>query len=167
MDTPVFQGNLQFSGSASHVLDLAAMSLSANGFRVAQRSATSAEFAGPGMRSTNQNPILGASRITVICSADTIGVAAELGAMARMQRFARVFPPVLLGGIGTVLSITFLIVFGASQWRMWLLTVVLVIAVQGIIWAFIGPLLARRIESRVRASLDMFLRNIAIAGSEG
>ncbi|HVZ39575.1 MAG TPA: hypothetical protein VHI13_09885 [Candidatus Kapabacteria bacterium] len=166
MEAPTFQGSLPFAGSASHVLDLAAMALSANGFRVAERSATSAEFAGPGMRSTNQNPILGASRIMITCSADTIGVAAELGAMARMQRFARVFPPVLLGGIGTVLSVIFLIVFGASHWRVWLLAVLLVVAVQGAIWAVVGPLLARRIESRVRASLDMFLRNIATAATE-
>ncbi len=166
MEIPTYRNSLPFAGSAQRAIDIAIMSLTPLGFRVEERTTNTVQLAGPGMSRSNQNSLVGASRITLAIADATIELSAELGAMARLQRFARLFPPVLLGVISIVLSTVFLFAFGPGAWRSWGPPLVGLVAIEALVWAFVGPMLARRIGSRVVESLETFLRNMAAAGHE-
>ncbi len=60
-------------------VDTARRILMANGFALVAHDDVSMEFTGPGMQSTKQNPILGASRITLEVDREYLRLHAELG----------------------------------------------------------------------------------------
>jgi hypothetical protein len=55
---------IPFSGDTSRAFDLAIASLTSIGFRVTNRESRAVAFRGPGMNSTRQSPLLGATAIT-------------------------------------------------------------------------------------------------------
>jgi hypothetical protein len=71
---------------------LAEAALCALGFRITQRTNETLELIGPGMNSSRESALLGASGIRIHCGDSQLTLEADLGAVARMERFVLFFP---------------------------------------------------------------------------
>ena len=157
-----------FRGDREKSLDLAVTALGAIGFRLDERTGNSARLTGPGMNSTRESPLLGASRLDITARNGELALAAELGGVERMVRFVRIFPLALCGG----LSLLFLAVFGVgftfALGRQVPLGMLLVIGaiplLNGVIWALIAPWMARGIQRRTCRGLETLLASMVTAG---
>ncbi len=156
-----FAASRPFRGDVEKAFATAASSLMGLGFRIASKTANVLEFEGPGMYSTRQNSLLGASRIRIQCDHGRAELEAQLGAAARMKRFVRTFPTLLILFIGAVLCGVFWTVFGPG---VWIYPVAIALGVNAGVWWLIGPWMARSIELRTREALETLLNNLVIAG---
>lgn len=166
---------IPFTGDVETAFETASRVLMANGFAVTEQRDRLMEFTGPGMRSTKQNPILGASRIVMEADYDSLHLDAELGGVDQMRRFLTYFPQAMSAGFvlffGVVMGFVFGQVFGmgfgvpfAQGWRWFLFVVPL--ATAGLApWPVLAPLMVRGIRERTVAALDTLLNNMAAAGS--
>ena len=153
---------VSFTGSTEKAFDLAAAALTSLGFRITTRDSSTLDLTGPGMRSTRQSALLGASRIQVTRSADELTMQAELGGVTTMRRFVTFFPTGLVLFLCIFLSIIFSLVFDDRQW------VVPIVVASGtimIVWLILGPLMARSIHSHTCSALDALLDNMAVTGN--
>lgn len=67
-------------------LQSALVVLTSNGFIIEWCDRMAAEVTGPGLRSTRQNPLLGATRIRIERSGERVELSAELGGVEGMRR---------------------------------------------------------------------------------
>lgn len=104
---------------------------------------------GGGLLNSKQNPILGATKITVSISNETLELNSELNGVVFMCKFILLFPPAL----EIFLAVTFYLSgMGAEAVKHTLL---------GIIpWLFISPLLCVFFKKRTEKALDTFAHNI-------
>jgi hypothetical protein len=153
-----FTHSVLFEGNPDRAFDLACSSLTAIGFRLANKTESSLEWIGPGMHGSRQNPLMGASFIQIHHHNRELKLDAELGGIERMARFLKYFPAILLGGIGIVLSIVLLIATGPGVWVYPLFGV---LAINAVVWMIVGPILTRQFRSRTEKSLDTLLNNMA------
>ncbi len=140
---------------------MAVAPLTALGFRIVDQSDGSLEFVGAGMNSTRQSALLGASRIHLAGGPSELTLEAELGGVARMSRFAALFPLGLCLLLFVVLSAVFGAIFGLGWW------VYLVAAVTGgnaLLWLVLAPILSRFFKARTCQALDALLNNMAVVG---
>lgn len=144
-----------FRGDFDQVLELATTTLTGHGFRLGHRDNILIEFLGPGMQSTRQPPILGATRIVLQKTPEALRLDADLGGVAFMQRFLTFFPP----GLGLSLLIVFYFVFPPPVFLVAAIAAVAATAP----WAFIAPMMSRWIKGRTITALADFLHNIASA----
>jgi hypothetical protein len=156
-----YASSLPFRGDTESAFRLAESALTATGFRLTERAPESMELVGPGMNSTRQSALVGASRVRVRRGDATLELEAELGGAERMSRFVTLFPIGLVLFLGVVLSAVFLIVFGAG---MWIAPVAAVVGVNAGLWLFLGPAMARGIRARTERALDALLANMAVVG---
>jgi hypothetical protein len=156
-----YSNTANFEGETGRALDFAAASLGAIGFRTLVRDDSSLEMVGPGMNSTRQSSLVGASRLIVACDAHELSISADLGGVRFMKRFITFFPIGLLLTLGVVFFVVFSIVF---DHRGWVDVVLWSLAPNAILWAILSPLLGRKVESRTRRALDALLNEIAIHG---
>ena len=152
--------SLRFEGNHQRALSLAETSLTTLGFRFTQRSPEKLEAEGPGLNSTRQNPIMGASRIEIVARQNQMNLRAELGGARTMVRFVTIFPVALCLGLGLILSTVFFFAFGPG-WP--IASVALTCAAIAVVWVFLGQWMAKGIEHRTRESLDALLANMAAA----
>ena len=66
------------------------------GFSVQKKDKTSIDLSGRGMNSTKEDPIRGASEITLIAKAGTLQLKAKLGGVVFMSLFVCFLPPLLI-----------------------------------------------------------------------
>lgn len=64
-----YASTVPFEGDTAKAFDLANAALTSLGFRISSRSELSLELIGPGMTSTRQSPLVGASRLRITRSA--------------------------------------------------------------------------------------------------
>jgi hypothetical protein len=158
-----------FSGPAERVLAAAITTLTNNGFAIVDRSDVEATLAGPGFNSTRQNPLVGASRITIAARGHTLHVNAELGGVESMRRFLMRFPFLLGLGLGAFFAVfggvffgqLFGVGFGAPgmagwRWAALTLTMGLLLSVP---WIVISPMMVRTIRRRTHRALDVLVDN--------
>lgn len=74
-----YSNSAHFSGDSQRLLAAASTILMTNGFEVVRQDRQQIEFVGPGLNSTRQNPLLGASRVVVRVQDGRLSVDAELG----------------------------------------------------------------------------------------
>ena len=86
-----YEASSPWNGDVGKAFHLAESALTAIGFRLLKRTAESVELVGPGMNSTKQSPLVGASRIHVR-GGGKLTVEAELGGAEGMARFISLFP---------------------------------------------------------------------------
>lgn len=153
-----YESSTTLRGDASPALEFAVIVLTGLGFRIDSRTAEVVELTGPGMNNTRQSPLRGASSIRLQAALGRMKLEADLGGVESMGRFLFWFPTLLCFGIGIVLSLVFLNLFGPGHW---FYVVVALVAAEGIAWNFLGPFIARRIEARTRSELDTLLANAA------
>jgi hypothetical protein len=150
-----------FRGDTGKAFGLAEPALTAIGFRLTERTANSIEFIGPGMNSTRESPLVGASRIHIRNESGKLELAAELGGVQRMSRFVTYFPIGLVLFLGIVLAAVFGIVFGQGMWTVGLWAAV---GINALIWLILGPMVTRHIRKRTDHALDPLLANMVAVG---
>jgi hypothetical protein len=153
----------------SDALQTAITTLTNNGFAITHRDAASASLTGPGLYSTKQNPILGATKVLLSVHNKSLNAEAELGGVDAMQRFLTRFPLLLGLGLGTVLGVVGGYLFGqqfgvgfgvpwAQGWK-WMLLAIGVAMLPVSPWLFISPLISRMIRRRTQNALETLVRN--------
>ena len=154
-----------FSGNPSRALDFAVSTLTGVGFRLETRESSSLELTGPGMNSTRQSPLLGATRIQFFVHHQELDVEAELGGVERMRKFIQLFPIGLLLTLGA----TLLGIFWAVMPQAFPLAASvtgLALGVNAIVWLVAAPLMSRQIERRSCEALDAFVNNLTMSASQ-
>jgi len=155
-----YQSTVRIPGDPARALEFTVAVLASVGFRITNRESNAAELRGSGYRNSNENSLRGASAIQLRTHFDQLTLDAELGGVEWMGKFLFWFPTLLCLGLGVVLSIVFFFVFGPGKWFYIFVTVV---AAEGIVFTFLAPFIARRIETRTRTELDTLLANAAAA----
>ena len=151
------------------ILDSAVQTLTNNGFAIVDRSEDSVTLHGPGLNSTRQNPLLGATRIKLALNGKTLDADAELGGVQRMQRFLSRLPFLLGLGLGLFFGVGGGILFGQlfgvgfgvpwAQGSQWLLFAICVSMLPVAPWLFISPLMSRSIQKRTEDAITTLVRN--------
>jgi hypothetical protein len=156
-----------FQGDFDKALDLAIAALTALGFRLDERTADFVRLTGPGMNSNRQSPLVGASQLDIRLRQGQLELAADLGAAERMMRFARIFPIALNGGLALVFLAVFGTIFaGRVAPLFWLSPVIGVTLLNGVVWAVLGPWIARSIHQRTCRGLDALLSTMVVTGQQ-
>lgn len=152
-------------------LDLAKQVLAANGFRFETQSEDSLVAIGPGLRSTRQNPLLGATRIVLKVAQQHLALDADLNGVRTLQGFVRWFPL----GLGLILGVSLGVVQGfifgaqtgvgfgvpwASGWK-WMAFAMIGSLVPVSPWLVLSPIIGRSIEKRTKSALDTLVVNSA------
>lgn len=84
-------------------LQVALSILANNGFAIITRDKCCASVTGPGLNSTRQNPLLGATKISIAIDGNQLKLDAELG--GPLQRFVTLLPLSVRLGVGLLLCI--------------------------------------------------------------
>ena len=157
------------AGLTDDVLKSAVATLTTNGFKITHYDKTCVALVGPGLNSTKQNPILGASKIVLRLNGKQLKAEVELNGVDAMQRFLIWFPLLLGSGLGIFFGIgggflfgqIFGVGFGVPQARGWHW---MLVAVGGAMipvspWLFITPILCRMIRKRTQNAVEVLVRN--------
>jgi hypothetical protein len=158
--------------SPQDALKSALATLTSNGFAITRRDATSATLTGPGLNSSRQNPLLGASRIDLRIDNKLLQVNAELGGIDTMRRFLMWFPFLLGLGLGLVFVVIGGVVGqqsglgfgvpGAQGWR-WALTAMVCAILSVAPWLVLSPVMARMFRNRTQRALETLVNNATFA----
>ncbi len=145
------------------VLQAALVILTNNGFAIVARDKYNAVLTGPGLNSTRQNPLLGASKITLAIDGDQLKLDAEIG--SALERFLKWLP--LSVGLGTGLLLLFQgllfgykfgVGFGVPQAQGWTW---LWICIGGVLFfALPGLVLSEMMSSLVKGNTEVALTNL-------
>jgi len=139
-------------------LDTAKAALTGVGFRLLDSSESSMRFEGPGMSSTRQSPLAGASRIRLTAGLRVLTVEAELGGVDRMARFIAFFPAGLCLGLAVLLSGVFSL---TQPERTWMLPTLMATLPSALLWLILAPFLTRGIRQRTCKALDTLAQNVS------
>jgi hypothetical protein len=159
-----YAASLPFRGDPDKAFRLAESALTALGFRITGRSATSLEVEGPGMFGSRQNDLAGASVIRITNGHGELAMEADLGGVARMKRFLTLFPVGLCLFLTVFFFVLFSILFGPGPWTMPVLGMTGGMAV---LWSILGPLIAGTFRRRTVRGLDTLLANMVTVGEAG
>ena len=160
-------------GIQDAALQSAVTTLMYNGFAITSRDATSATLSGPGLNSTKQPPILGASIVNLKVDGNLLHLNAELGGVDSMQRFLIYFPLVLGLGLGLFFGVGGGFAFGqrfgvgfgvpwAQGWQ-WMLVAIGGSMLPVAPWVILSPLMAKMIRSRTQRALTTLVHNACYA----
>ncbi|MFN7290700.1 MAG: hypothetical protein ACK5YR_02680 [Pirellula sp.] len=151
------------------ILNSVLSKLANNGFVIVERRNDSAIVTGPGLRSTRQNPLLGATRIQIAVDDNQVRLNAELGGVASMQKFVLLFPFAL----GFALSVFFAVAGGwffgkqfgigfgvpwAKGWS-WFMIAIGIGMLPAFPWLLISPWMAKLIRNNTHQALDDLVSN--------
>ncbi|WP_145419117.1 hypothetical protein [Planctomycetes bacterium K23_9] len=139
------------------------------GFRIEHKSDDTATVTGPGLNSSRQNPLLGATKVHLNATDGRLKLDAELGGVDRMVRFVKRFPPML--GLG--LGLFFAVATGLMAWlqlgagngvpwaRVWRwIAIAFVTSLAPVApWLFLSPIIARSTRRRTEQALDTLVHN--------
>jgi hypothetical protein len=169
-----FTTSIATQGSSDGVLQSAISTLTHNGFAITHRNATSVSLAGPGLNSTRQAPLLGASKITLHLTDDTINAHAELGGVDSMRRFLVRFPLLLGLGLGLFFGVVGGLLIGqqsgvgfgigAIQGWKWMLLALGGSMLPVAPWLILSPLIAKSIRKRTQNAIEILVRNAVFTG---
>lgn len=144
-----------FTGSTERAFDLALTTLTGHGFGIDEESADVLTFSGPGLMSTRQSPLLGATWLRLARVGSNLQLEADLGGVRRMRKFLVLFPP----GLALFLLAVFQLIPGFNM------QVAVIAAVASISpWIVLTPLFSVMIQKRTVRSLEVLLQNLAAAG---
>ena len=142
--------------------------LTRNGFAIKQKHDHRIVFTGPGMTSTKQNPLLGASKLDVEVFGKDLKLTAELGGVQRMSRFVRWFPLILCLFLATVFLVvglfTGLPFFNQPNQNNaggfnWMIAIFAMCMLPALPWLFIAPIMIRWIREKTNRALETLVKN--------
>jgi len=169
-----YSASRSYSGETAPAFDRAINILGAAGFTIQQQGRDSIEFTGPGLNSSRESAILGATKILIQYDRDSMQLDAELGGVVRMKRFLKTFIPslavlllVLIGPFtGWIAGMQNGLGFGVPGLPgiKWLIFTMPITLLPFLPWIFLTPWVARKIRTRTCGAIDSLLQNIT-AGS--
>jgi hypothetical protein len=128
-------------------------SLTAQGFRIVTQNRDLVEMSGPGMSSSRQNPLVGASQVTIRSLGRELAIEADFAAVGRLVR--------TLGVVIFSMAIVFLVLFGfvipSEHPVLRYILPVLPLAP----WLFLLPWMNRLFKRRTARALDALLENVS------
>ena len=151
-----YRESIPFAGDPAKAFDMATTILTGNGFRIVEKGEHSLAFSSPGMSSTKQNPLLGASEIRVERRVGELEIQAELGGVQRMRTFLILFP------IG--LALFLFVLFGILFREKGILFTAGVSVGPLLPWVVLTPLLSAVTKRRTERALTDLLANMDMAG---
>jgi len=144
-----YEYKIPYAGDPAEALDVAKMTLLAQGFEIASLSRGELRAIGPGLNSTNQPALLGASEIMLVADSSTILARAQLGGARRLKLFLYSIPAVL-GVVALALALS------RMSWLILLLPA---------LWLVLSPALSSWVESRTKKAVEALVRSTAAAAS--
>jgi hypothetical protein len=171
--------SIQIAGRAcpapADSLHSAVTTLTHQGFRIVRRDASSATLTGPGLNSTRQNPLLGATEVNIRIANAALHLDAELGGVDFMRRFVTWFPLLLGLGLGLLFVVVGGVLLGqhngagfgvawAQGWR-WILVAMGAAMLPVLPWLLLSPMIARRILHSTQAAFETLVSNAGFAGN--
>ena len=160
--SPTYDTSIALGDDGERALHTALLLLAAAGFRLAGKTSSSAELTATPSAGSLRNPLLGASRLRLSMQEGRLSVAAELGGAAYLSRLVHVFPLGLMLALGISLGVVFSLAFDGDQASDARTATLAALLGQVVLWAVVGPLLARRFEARTRKALDTFVSNVRL-----
>ena len=157
---------IPFSGDPSLAFDLAISLLTGIGFRIEKRDSGVVQFTGPGMNSTRESPLRGASQLRIREGIQELSVEAELGGVERMCRFIRIFPLAL----NFFLLLLAVVITAASHPAVLPIVAGVAAAATGVnalVWLALSPMICRQLERKICRFIDTLLENLAAAQNAG
>jgi hypothetical protein len=150
------QSSVTFAGNPTPVMQRAFDALTTAGMRIDSRTDTTLQFTGPGLNSTNEDPLRGISRGRLSVTGRTITLDAELGAVQRLFR-------ILLIMIVVMDVVACVVLYFALRGKL-ATPVVLTIAVAPVApWVFLLPLMSGWMKRRTSRAIDTLLNNLSVA----
>ena len=151
------------------VLQAALATLTNNGFAILKRGKTSVDLTGPGLSSTKQNPLLGASAIHIELHGQKLDLDGDLGGVDSMRRFLMRFPFMLGLGLGLFFGVfggfafgrQFGVGFGVpwAQGLTWMLFAIGIAMLPVTPWLFLSPMMSKMIQTRTQNALTTLVTN--------
>jgi hypothetical protein len=148
-----YQNAKHVSGEAAAAAKQIVDSLTAQGFRIAREQRGSVDLLGPGMQSSRQNPLVGASNVVVSSRRREVIVEADFGAVRRLIR--------TLGVVIFAMAILFFVMFAfvvrPENWFVRFVVPVLPLAP----WPILLPWMSWLFRRRTARAFDTLLQNTA------
>ncbi|MFO0939889.1 MAG: hypothetical protein U0930_03905 [Pirellulales bacterium] len=155
--------------NGQHSLQVALAILANHGFKIVSHDSRSARLSGPGLNSTKQNPLLGATSIQLVLEDHRLKLIAELGGVDSMRRFLMSFPFLLGLGLGLLFGVGGGLLFGrnfgvgfgvpwAQGWN-WMLFTLALSVLPVAPWLFLSPMIAGSIRNRTQQALSTLANN--------
>lgn len=157
-----YASSIAFEGSTEKAFDLATVALTSLGFRISIRDRSALDLTGPGLNSSRQSAVLGASRLQFIRGSHELSVTAELGGVERMRRFLLFFPMGLSIGLCVVLSVVFSFVMSD---HLWIIPLLAITVAEVLLWLVLAPIIVRSIHARTCQAIDALLNNMVQTGN--
>lgn len=167
-----YTASVSYSGETAPAFDRALNILAAAGFTLQEKGSDSIEFHGPGLNSSRESAILGATKIRILHDRDSLRLEAELGGVARMKRFLKTFIPslavllmILIGPVtGWLAGLQNGLDFGVPGLPgvKWLLFTMPITLLPFLPWVFLTPWVAGKIRTRTCNAIDGLLQNISV-----
>jgi hypothetical protein len=149
-----YEDSVPFRGDTQKAMEFTRTLLASNNFVVDIPNRHTIHGKGMGMTSNKQDPLTGATDITVEFKSSEIVLSAFLGGLRTMTNFIYYFP----WGLLLYLAITFIIIGDFKLGSIWILVGC------GLPWLFLSPLIAKSMKKRVTYALKAFITNIKSAG---
>jgi hypothetical protein len=148
-----YQNSKHVPSEASAAAKKIVNSLVAQGFRISVQQRDSVEMLGPGMHSSGQNPLVGASKVVVRSQDREVVIEADFGAVRRLIRWLGIF----ILGMTIVSFLVFAFVVRPDGLAMRFLVPLLPLAP----WPVLLPWMNRLFRRRTARAFDVLLQNIA------
>lgn len=152
-----YSASRPFSGSVPEALRVFEAALLPNGFRVVDSSSSRLQFKGHGMQSTKENPIRGATEVTIEAKAGALKLDASLGGVVALSLFVCLFPLALWAAL-TVPDML------KSTGDSWALTAKSLYG--GGFWIIAGPAMSLWIRKRTTNALEDMLASAAVRAAQ-
>lgn len=146
-----------FDGDVHKALELASSVLTYSEFRMISKTASSMEFAGPGMLMYRRNPFSGVSKIAITHQNGELQIHSELGGLRQIRRFLILLP---LG-----MGLFFATLFGFLFHQMGLAFTISISIAPLAPWLVLSPILTRLFRSRTLKALSTLLDNMVLGSS--
>jgi len=143
------------SGPPEEALKVVRDALVANAFTILSATPTEFTAAGPGLTSSRQNSLLGASKVSLRVENSVLHLQAELGGAARLGLFATLFP--------LALGVFLAVVLGLARKPNGLIAPLLAVGP----WLVVGPLMAVLFRKRTEKALNALLQSTAAISANG
>lgn len=150
-----------FNGDSAKAFDLAIATLTPIGFRLEEKTPSSLRFSGPGMLSSRQSPLLGASSIQLVAGTNELVLTADLAGLRPLSRFIVLFPLTLCLFL-LLLAVAMSAIFFPERLGLTVVLASLPLGVNALMWLVLGPVLIRFFTRRTHRALDVFLHNLAV-----
>lgn len=151
-----YRNTITITGETQSVLKTAMQMLMAQGFSVLKREEQYLELQGLNAHSSNQNALLGASKVTISATGQRIVVSAELKGYDNLIKILSIMMVVMAIGFG--LMAYFLPNEDSSYNPLYAVLPLLP-------WVFLMPFLAKIFKKRTVKALDILVANLAVLGS--